>query len=272
MRPVNLIPPEDRRGDRAPARTGVLPYVLVGGLVAALAAVSAVVLTSNQISDREAELAGLEAQEATATARAEALAPYAEFASMAEARDATVDSLARSRFDWERVLRELAFVMPDDVWLVKATGTVSPDVQLEDVADVSIRSDVAGPAVALIGCGRSQESVAAFAAALRDIDGVTRTTVNLSERPESQTTSTDGSSEDCRTRDFISRFEIVAAFDEVPVPATAAAPAAPTTPEASPPAEVADAQTQEQAARDATTEQVGDAQEAANLVPGVTTP
>ena len=35
MRPVNLIPPEDRRGEQAPLRTGPLAYVLVGALVAA---------------------------------------------------------------------------------------------------------------------------------------------------------------------------------------------------------------------------------------------
>ena len=34
MRPVNLIPPEDRRGQHAPLRTGPLAYILVGALVA----------------------------------------------------------------------------------------------------------------------------------------------------------------------------------------------------------------------------------------------
>ena len=31
MRPVNLIPPEERRGDHAPLRAGALSYVIVGG-------------------------------------------------------------------------------------------------------------------------------------------------------------------------------------------------------------------------------------------------
>ena len=43
----------------------------------------------------------------------------------------TVSSLAQSRFDWERVLRELSLVIPEDVWLVKVTGTVSPAVDLD---------------------------------------------------------------------------------------------------------------------------------------------
>ena len=36
MRPVNLIPPEDRRGDHAPLRAGVASYVIVGVLALAL--------------------------------------------------------------------------------------------------------------------------------------------------------------------------------------------------------------------------------------------
>ena len=263
MRPVNLIPPEDRRGDRAPARTGVAPYRLIGALVAAIAAISAVVLTSNQVSDREAELASLQAQEAEARARAEALRPYADFATLSQARDATVSSLAQSRFDWERVLRELAFVMPEDVWLTNVTGTASPDVQLESGADVTIRSAVAGPALSMIGCGSGHEAVAAFVAALRDIDGVTRVTVNTSELPGAGESS--GGDDDCRTRDFISRFEIVAAFDEVPAPEAATVPSAPATP----PAEIADAQAERQHAEDSVAEQTGEAQQAANLTSGV---
>ena len=123
MRPVNLIPPEDRRGDRAPLRTGALPYAVVAALVLGLAAVSSVVLTGNTVSERESELASLEAREAQAQARVQALSPYAEFASLEQTRHDTVASLAQSRFDWERVLRELALVLPDDVWLIALTGT-----------------------------------------------------------------------------------------------------------------------------------------------------
>ena len=45
MRPVNLIPPEQRRGEQAPLRTGPLPYIVVGALVAVLVGVTALVLT-----------------------------------------------------------------------------------------------------------------------------------------------------------------------------------------------------------------------------------
>src|SRR5688500_11048863 len=159
---------------------------------------------------------------------------------MQEQRTATVVSLAQSRFDWERVLREFALVLPEDVWLIQLEGTVSPGVSLTDGAEISIREGVAGPALEIIGCAASQDAVGGVVAALRDIDGVTRVTVAKSERPElaestGAASSEDASSDDdCRTRDFITRFEIVAAFDGVPATAAApegadpAAPAAPT--------------------------------------------
>lgn len=233
MRPVNLIPPEQRRGERAPLRSGPLPYLLVGVLALALVAVSALVLTGNQIKDREAEVAGLEVREAEARARAESLSAFAQFASVSEARFATVSSLARSRFDWERVLRELALVIPDDVWLVSLTASVSGEVALEGGGDSSLRSEVDGPALSLIGCGESHEAVAGFIEALKDIDGVTRVGTASSElggESSASGSTSDGSGEDCQTRDFIAKFEVVAAFDgvevaEVPAPVPAPPPA-----------------------------------------------
>ena len=59
MRPVNLIPPEDRRGEHAPLRAGFASYAIVGVLVVALIGVVLVILTGNQITDSKAELACL---------------------------------------------------------------------------------------------------------------------------------------------------------------------------------------------------------------------
>ncbi len=233
MRPVNLIPPEERRGEKAPMRTGALSYVIVAVLTVALLGVTGVVLTNNQIAERESEKSGLESQLAEAQARAERVSSFANFASLKQAREQTVASLAQSRFDWERVLRELAIVIPEDVWLTQLTATVSPDVQLSDSGSgsssgVSGMDSVLGPALQIQGCGAGHEAVAGFLAALRDIGGVTRVAVLNSERPDPSTatesssaegTAAGGSSEDCATRDFISKFGIVAAFDAVEVSA-----------------------------------------------------
>jgi Tfp pilus assembly protein PilN len=236
VRPVNLIPPEDRRGGSAPLRTGPLPYVVLGALVLALLAAVAVVLANNQIAEREGEVAKLEREDAAAAAKAQRLVAYTEFRTMSEQRVATVSELADSRFDWERVMRELALVLPGDVWLVGLTGTAAPGVALEggSTGDSSgMRAAVPGPALELSGCAKGQEAVAGFVTALEDIDGVTRVGVQSSELPEKGSGGSgggggsDSASDECRTQKFIAKFAIVVAFDAAPVSASASEEAPP---------------------------------------------
>jgi hypothetical protein len=60
MRPVNLIPPEQRRGEHAQLRTGPVMYIVLGALGLLLIGVTMLVLTGNRISDGKAEVATLE--------------------------------------------------------------------------------------------------------------------------------------------------------------------------------------------------------------------
>jgi Tfp pilus assembly protein PilN len=261
MRAINLLPPEDR-GAGALGGARALSYTLLGVLLAILVGVTALVLTNNQISERRAAVASLEQARAAAQARAESLQAFADFRAMQEERTVTVTSLAQSRFDWERVLREFALVLPADVWIVQLEGSVSPSVQIEQGVDIALRDSVEGPALELVGCTVSQDSVGRFVAALRDIDGVTRVAVVKSERPPISDTSSvqaEESDDDCRTRDFITRFEIVAAFDAVPVPASAP-PAA----EPAPGEEGGETPSSQESVEQG----VKEGQEAANLAPG----
>jgi Tfp pilus assembly protein PilN len=231
VRPVNLIPPEDRRGEQAPLRTGPLPYIVLGALVAALIGITAMVLVGNQISESKAEVAKLESEDSIAAARAQQLASYTQFRSMSEQRVATVQSLADSRFDWERVMRELSLVLPGNVWLTSLTATASPAVSIDGGGGSSggnLRAQVPGPALELNGCASGQEAVAGFVTALKDIDGVTRVGVESSELGEEGEEATTGSTEvgantgssgdECQTREFIAKFALVVAFDAAPVP------------------------------------------------------
>jgi Tfp pilus assembly protein PilN len=234
MRPLNLIPPEQRRGDQAPLRSGPLAYILLGALVAVLAGVTMLVLTSNEISEHEGEVARLEVEDARESARAERLAAYVQFRDLSEQRVATVASLANSRFDWERVMRELALILPHDAWLVELTATAAPGVGVEGGGGGGgLRGSAPGPALELTGCATGHEAVASFITALKDIDGVTRVGVQSSELPEKDSGDSggggdsDSTSDECRTRDFIAKFEIVVAFDAAPVPISASGEAAP---------------------------------------------
>lgn len=235
MRPVNLIPAEQRRGENAPLRSGPLAYILVGALVAVLAGVTTLVLTDNQIAEREAEVATLESEDAAAIARVVKFASYTQFRSLSEQRVATVASLADSRFDWERVMRELSLVLPADAWLTSLTASAAPGVG-GGGGGSGLRASAPGPALELSGCATGQDAVAGFVTALKDIDGVTRVGVQSSELPDKGSSGGGGggsSGDECRTREFIAKFEIVVAFDAAPVPASGEGEAAPvtTTPE-----------------------------------------
>ena len=96
MRPVNLIPPEERRGEQAPLRTGPLAYILLGALVAVLVGVTALVLTGNQISDTQER--SREARSAKTPPRRrgpQRLASYTQFRELSEQRVATVQQPRR---------------------------------------------------------------------------------------------------------------------------------------------------------------------------------
>jgi len=232
MRPVNLIPPEDRRGDSAPLRAGPFAYIVLGVLVAVLVGVTALVLTGNQIADRKDEVARLEQEDSAAAARAQRLAAYTQFQALREQRVATVTSLADSRFDWERVLRELSLILPSNVWLVSLNASASPTSGGENDSSNPLRGSAAGPALSISGCAAGQDAVAGFVTALKDIDGVTRVGVQSSELADQDSgagvapggDASAARGDDCRTRSFIAKFEIVAAFDAAPVPATTATP------------------------------------------------
>jgi len=228
MRPVNLIPEQEQRGAHRPLRSGPLAYLVVAALVAALAGVASLVMTGNQIADREGEITQLQHEDAAAKAQVAELAGYTQFHSVSEQRVATVASLAASRFDWERVMRELARVLPGDVWLTDMAGTASPESSVEGATGSEMRGAIRGPALELAGCAGGQEAVAGFVRALKEIDGVTRVGVESSELGKleggsSATAASDSASTggDCQTRTFIARFQIVVAFDAAPVPAPA---------------------------------------------------
>src|SRR5688572_98125 len=131
MRPVNLIPPDLRRGDNAPLRTGPLVYILLGALGLVLLGVTMLVLTGNEISERKAEVTKLQREDAAAQAPADQLAAYTHYQALSDQRADTVTSLAVSRFDWGRVMREVALGPPDDVSLVSLSASGGPSSRAE---------------------------------------------------------------------------------------------------------------------------------------------
>ena len=191
MRPVNLIPSDSRRGGGRFGGGNVTGYAIVGFLVFILIAVSTIAIFDKKTNDRQIEADSLESQIASAQAEASSYASFTSFKQVHDARVTTIDSLAKSRFDWERVMQELSIVIPDRVWLTNLTGTVTPAASPANGAGLALRASIPGPALEMTGCALNQRTVARLIAAVNDIDGVTRVLVSNSAKP-APTTSADG--------------------------------------------------------------------------------
>jgi len=237
MKAVNLIPTEDRRGGAgSPGRAGNAVYILLGVLAALVLAAGAYALTGRTVTKRTAELANKTAEADAAEAQAGTLKSYADFSSLKQKRVETVRSLAESRFDWERVMDDLARVIPKNVWLTSFVGTVSPSVGIEGGGSggASQRGLLPVPAVEIIGCATSQTEVARMLVRMRLIDGVTRVTLSSSEKSDSPAgggggAADGGTGSDCRngSRKF-PMFSLVVFFgDSRAVPGGATPTAAP---------------------------------------------
>jgi Tfp pilus assembly protein PilN len=213
MRPVNLIPPEERPGGHKPLRSGPLAYIVVGALAAAVIAITALVVTENKVADSKAEVTQLQHEQTRLTAKAQELSAYTQFANVREQRLATITSLADSRFDWERVLHELALVMPGYVQLTSLAGSATGS-SAEGGVGIGMRSQVAGPALEMVGCATTQGAVAAFIEAVKSIDGVTRVGIQGSTMKSSGGNATTSST--C-AKLLPAQFQLVAAFDAAPV-------------------------------------------------------
>jgi Tfp pilus assembly protein PilN len=203
VRPINLIPEEERRrGSGVVTRTGPVAYLIVGALGVLLIGVVMLVLVNNSIGDRESEVARLETEKTAATAEATKLAPYIDFKQVSEDRTRTVSELADSRFDWVRVIRQLSLVLPGDVYF-ESFGASGGGGE----------AGVAGPSLNIDGCADGQPAVAGFVASLKDIAGVTR--VELTNSTMNKEGGGESGGDPC-SRSGVAKFEVLVAFDAAP--------------------------------------------------------
>jgi Tfp pilus assembly protein PilN len=198
VRPVNLIPPEQRRALRGEGPgLSLATRALLGVLAFAVLAVAALVVISNQVNSKRSEIADLNRKQQGVEAVSNALRPYGSFVKLQQTRTSTVAGLARSRFNWERVLRQLSHTVPPQVWITNLSGSVTPSSESSTSsggagAGNSLRSSIQGPAVSLQGCAASQRDSARMIARMRTLDDVASVTLTRSELPETEGSSSGG--------------------------------------------------------------------------------
>jgi Tfp pilus assembly protein PilN len=160
MRAVNLLPREQVR--RKKTRAEQAPLVAgLGLLVVATLALSFFFLTaSSTVRDREAELEGLRT-------RLDILPPppagptpiEAGLADQQRSRVAALTSALSRRVSWDRVLRELSLVLPDDIWLTSLAAR-SPSSPASAAAPAPKAPGAAPTGLTINGYTYSHDSVA----------------------------------------------------------------------------------------------------------------
>jgi Tfp pilus assembly protein PilN len=180
MRPVNLIPQEQRR--RAPGQgAGKGAYAVLGVLAVLLAMVVVYVLTSNNITERQNDTEAARAEAEQLEAQAAQESEFVDFATIAQTRTQSVAGVAASRFDWERFMRELSRIMPEGSWLQSADASVlgDPTSSGEPPADPTA-SATPSPAANLVGCTPDQDDVAGMMVRLGEMHRVQDVELNES--------------------------------------------------------------------------------------------
>jgi Tfp pilus assembly protein PilN len=129
MRAVNLLPRDD--GRRRRTRAEQLPLIVGLGLlvVVTLALSAGFLMASQKASDKQARLDTLEGQIDILPPPPKGPTPIE--AGLSGERTARVTALTTAlsrRVAWDRVLRELSLVLPDDIWLtsLSARSPASP--------------------------------------------------------------------------------------------------------------------------------------------------
>jgi Tfp pilus assembly protein PilN len=190
VKAVNLLP-EKHRPRRPTASKSGSGYIALGVLGAVLIAVLVYVFTLNSLNSSKTKITEAKAEAVRLDSQANSLGPYGDFAKIKTERVRSVQTLAQGRFDWERLVRELATVLPSDVWLVNATASASGDSGT-GTAGASSSTPPApgaapaatGPSLALEGCARDQSQVAVTLVRLRELQGATDVSLDHSTRVE----------------------------------------------------------------------------------------
>jgi Tfp pilus assembly protein PilN len=216
MNAVNLLPAKHRPRQATGGKQGS-SFVLLGVLAAVVVAVLVYLMSVNSINDSKTKIADAQAEAARASAQADALGAYGNFAKVKQDRVTRVKQLAQGRVDWERLLREIAHVLPTGVWVTKADASDTPDeasaggtgsAPAAPGASATTASATA-PSITLQGCAPSQPAVAATIVRLRHLQGASDIELDHSTRPESAGASSGSgsSSTDCGTSHGSTNYE-----------------------------------------------------------------
>jgi type IV pilus assembly protein PilN len=129
MRPINLLPSEERGRTAERLGGGVLGILLISGALVIIVMVGLYLLMLLRLNDLEDQVAQLDDDIAQQNARLAELSPYRDLQAQLEEKQPIADGIFRTRLAWDQFLQGLAFVVPE---------TTALDTLTAQAADVDI--------------------------------------------------------------------------------------------------------------------------------------
>jgi Tfp pilus assembly protein PilN len=125
VRAVNLIPRDDRRRGRATLIERNNPILVggVAGIVVMTAILAAWFLTASAgVADNQKRRDAAQSELSATPVPPPTTPGTSELEQQKNSRIAALSTALAGRLAWDRVLRELSLVLPDDVWLTSLSG------------------------------------------------------------------------------------------------------------------------------------------------------
>jgi Tfp pilus assembly protein PilN len=175
VRPVNLLPARYQPARASGDRPGI-GYAAIGALAVILLMVLLYVVTNNGIKDAHQKTADAQAEQQAAEAKIGQLQAYGDFAALRTSRETAVRGVASLRFDYERLMREMALVLPHNTYLTSFSAAPGGATASTGGATGT------GPTVTIAGCAPSHEGVATAVVRLRKLHDITDVTLSNSTK------------------------------------------------------------------------------------------
>ena len=208
MRAVNLIPTEQRRA-KATGKASGSAYVIVGVLAVVLVMAVAYVLTSNKVNENETKAADAKQQADALEAQAAALGSFTNFAAIKDQRLASVVTTAQTRFDWERLMREVSMLMPEGSWLRTTSASVVGEASATGEPAAATAGAALNPTATFVGCTKKQSEVATLMVRMGQLHRATDVKLNQSAQ---EAADGEASIESCGP---LYQFDVTVSFESV---------------------------------------------------------
>jgi len=182
VRAINLLPKDDaRRSAKQQKKQWIVAIPVVIALLLTVALAAAFLNASGKVKSKQAELTGLKAElAAIPTPDVSKVQSQNALAAEKQTRVTALNAALSHRVAWDRVLRELSLVLPNDVWLttVSAKAPVSSSVA---AAPAPVAGSVAATGLTLDGYTYSQAAVARLLSRLAVIPDLTNVQLQQSQ-------------------------------------------------------------------------------------------